>query len=251
MYNLNRTEPIVKEQFSGIIWKIRLSELSDLVAIETRDTEHKKAAFSVLDVRKNKVYFKEKTFDDSWDLNLTFIGKENLILNGYAPGSPESKGILSVDVNDGSILWQRFDIALNQVDERGVQVFDPRIQPRKYTWIDHISGEVIPPPIDLPPFTGLKLPLPGYFFTMPSFISHSEIVGDILGLEHEGKRMISFHEKTGNFLQQRLLVYQADKVLIDDILMSGIQKLQPEAFLIHRDHLLYVRNKQEITSYLV
>jgi hypothetical protein len=252
MYNPQKTQPLIAEQFSGIIWKIRLSATSNLVAVETRDTEHKKVTFSVLDIQNSRVLIKEKAYEESWNLNLAFIGEKNMILNGYEySGSPESKGLLSVDIRDGSILWQRFNIALNQADDRGVEVFDPRMQPRKYQWINHLNAEVLLSPSDPPAADTILFPEPDHSYTLPSFISHGEIIHEILHLDYAGKHFISFHEKIQNHIQQRVVVYQADKILIDDILISGIQKLQPEAFLIHRNHLLYIRKKQEIISYLV
>ena len=63
--------------------------------------------------------------------------------------------------------------------------------------------------------------------------------------------IICFHEKINHALQQRLIVYQGDKILHEDILISNIQKLQPESFFILNKQLIYIRNKDEIVSYFV
>ena len=52
-------------------------------------------------------------------------------------------------------------------------------------------------------------------------------------------------------MQQRLVVYQDDRIFIDDIIIDGIEKLQPESFFIANNRLLYVQNKNEIVSYFV
>lgn len=38
-------------------------------------------------------------------------------------------------------------------------------------------------------------------------------------------------------MQQRLIVYQQDSIFLDDIMISGIQKMQPEAFFIQNNQL--------------
>lgn len=52
-------------------------------------------------------------------------------------------------------------------------------------------------------------------------------------------------------MQQRLIVYQQNSIFPDDIMICGIQKLQPEAFFIQNNQLYYIRNKNELVSYLV
>ena len=52
-------------------------------------------------------------------------------------------------------------------------------------------------------------------------------------------------------MQQRLIVYQQNSIFPDDIMSCGIQKLQPEAFFIKNNLLFYIRNKNELVSYLV
>jgi hypothetical protein len=50
--------------------------------------------------------------------------------------------------------------------------------------------------------------------------------------------IISFHEKVQNNIQQRLLVYQDDTILLDEILIRDIQKLQPESFFMAKKPLV-------------
>ena len=40
-------------------------------------------------------------------------------------------------------------------------------------------------------------------------------------------------------------------IVIDDIIIDDIQKLQPESFFMMNKQLLYIRNKNEIVSYFV
>ncbi len=249
--NKNTLEPGLSELFSGLIWKVKIHR-SGIIAIETRNLELKQVLFSALNFLTGEIYFNEQVYQEVWNLSLAFAGEKNLILNAYEHAeTPESKGILSVTVNDGSIIWQKFNISLNQALDEGLQVYDTRVQPRKYYWIDQLTAEIKAPPLADPSDPEIIFPETDSSFVFPYFINHGVLAGELLALRYSDKVFISFHEIENDFLKQRLIVYQEDKVLIDDILISGIQKLQPEAFFIQQNHLFYIRNKQEIISYLV
>lgn len=243
--------PCLSEKFSGLIWKVQVHK-AGIIALETRNTEAKEVYFSAFNFSTGETYFKEKSFDEKWNLSLAFAGEKNLLLIAREhSNTPENKGIISVNTVDGSINWQKFNISLNEPREAGLQVYDSRIQPRKYYWIDHISGEVVSQPAGREAEDDLIFPEADPAFLIPSFIEHDILVGELMVLTNSDKVFLSFHERQGEFLKQRLVVYQEDKVLIDDILISGIQKLQPEAFFIQQNHLFYIRHKEEIVTYLV
>lgn len=246
-------QPVISEKFSGLIWKIKVQGPLGLMAVETRNSDLKQVAFTVLNFISGHVHFKEVSYNEQWNLSLAFIGDKNLVINGYGHSDrPESKGIMSVSLTDGSVIWEKFNISLNEVNASGIQVYDSRFQPRKFDWIDHLSSNAIEAPaLGQDPDSVILFPETDQSINIPSFIKHGEITGDILSLTFADKKILSFHEAKDGFFCQRLIVYQEDKVLIDDILISGIQKLQPEAFFIQQNHLLYVRDKREIISHLV
>ena len=249
----DRLYQVISERFDGLIWKVQINEKKSLIAIESRNSDLRKVAFTVLNYQTGDSYFKERVFEETWKLNLAFIGKENMVLTVFEQSnSPESKGLIAVNAQNGSLLWERYNISLNQANEGGMQVFDPRINPRKYYWINHENGGYITEPENNYPQTGFLL-FPELFnhSTLPGFISREEIVGEVASLITQGKTIVSFHEKINDNLRQRLLVYQDDNILLDDILIKDIQKMQPESFFIQNNNLFYIRNKNEIVSYLV
>jgi len=222
------------------------------LAVETRNTELKQVAFSAFNYITGKTYFKEKTFEEGWNLSLAFAGEENLILTGYKHlESPESKGVLSVNIRDGNLFWQRFNISLNQIHDDALQVYDSRLQPKKYTWLNHITAELIAAPSEIKVNSDIIFPKADNTFVIPAFVEHGSLAGELLILYFANKVFLSFHENEKGYFKQRIVVYQHDRVMIDDILISGIQKLQPEAFFMQRNYLFYIRNKEEIVSYLV
>jgi hypothetical protein len=245
---------VFSKKFKGLIWKIRIQENNEYMAIESRQLESRNACFTVLDLQTGKIYFKERSYLESMNLNLAYAAQENLILtiNEHAE-SPESKGLISINILNGEILWERYNFSFNQADSTGLQVFDPKIYPRNYLWINHLNAENINKQENNTSITPSNILFPDLFesYVLPDFIEHSLILGEISVLHKDGLTIVSFHEKMKNNIQQRLLVYQNDTIFIDDIVIDGIQKLQPESFFMIKNSLLYVRNKNEIVSYFV
>jgi hypothetical protein len=247
----NILHPALAANFSGIIWKLKTDE-SGIIAVETRDTSKKEVRFSAFSFITGETYFKEHIYEERWNLSLAFTTENNLVINSFEHAeTPESKGIISVNLKDGSVLWQKFNISLNLPQHNGLQVYDSRMQPRKYYWIEHLTGRNMAAPSIQPEDHGILFPEADKSFTIPHFIQHAPLAGDLSVLQYSDKVFLSFHELMDDHLRQRLLVYQGDKVLLDDILISGIQKLQPEAFFIQQNHLIFIRNKGEIISYLL
>ena len=184
---------------------------------------------------------------------LAYAAQKNLILtvNEHVE-SPESKGLISINVLNGEILWERYNFSFNQADSSGLQVYDPKIYPRNYLWINHLNAENISKQENSSTrISDLLFPDLFESYVLPNFIEHGLIIGQISVLHKDGLSIVSFHQKMKNNMQQRLVVYQDDRIFIDDIIIDDIQKLQPESFFMMNKQLLYIRNKNEIVSYFV
>lgn len=244
---------VFSEKFKGLIWKIRIHENNEYMAIESRHLESRNVAFTVLDLKTGKIFFKERTYLEPMNLYLAYAAQENLILtvNEHAE-SPESKGLISINILNGEILWERYNFSFNQANSSGLQVYDPKVYPKNYLWINHLNAERISKQENSPISTS-NLLFPDLFesYVLPDFIEHGLIIGQISVLHKDGLSIVSFHQKFENNMQQRLVVYQHDKIFMDDIIIDGIQKLQPESFFMLNNRLLYIRNKNEIVSYFV
>ena len=252
-FDSNKLKPILSEKIDGVIWKIELNENHDLIAIESRTIQSRKTSFSVFNYTTGDILLKEKSFRELWNLNLAYITENTLIItaNNQA-GSPQTKGITSINIHDAEVLWEHYNLSLHQVNDFGLQVFDPRISPRRLSWINHLNGEIITEVTNFESVNqSLLFPSIINQFKVPDFILSEEIIGDLSVLHFRDQTIISFHEKIKTKIHQRLLVYQDSSILLDQILIRDIQKLQPESFFVQKNHLFYVRNKNEIVSYLV
>lgn len=241
------------EKFSGLIWRVGIQEDKGYLAIESREIETKKVFFSVLNLQTGELFFKEKVFAESMNANLAYLSEHNLLLKlNENSESLECKGLIAIDLKSAEIIWEKYNFGLHQATSYGIQIFDPRIYPRKFSWVNHKTADLLPDPeTPLNEYSSLLFPEINRNYTFPDFLSHNLIIGDVWEVKINNLQIICFHEKIEDKLQQRLLIYQIGKVLHDDILIQNIQKLQPESFFIINKQLLYIRNKNEIVSYFV
>ena len=133
----------------------------------------------------------------------------------------------------------------------GPVVYNSQIQPKKLFLVDIKTGTSLrayEPNVDLelnnhiitahllPPqlLSTLTLPVKPY--------------GDMVQyLEHNNHRIVSLHTFLNSQLEQSIYVINNDGLIIyQDLLQNNIQKLQPEAFIVHINKLIYLKNRSEL-----
>jgi hypothetical protein len=250
----NKLKPALSEKFSAIIWKIEVDEAEAIIAIETRDRNSHSAAFSALNYKSGKCYFKEKSIENSWWWGLDKVHKGVVYLHGYKnESSPEHRGIIAWDALTGKTKWERFDYALDSVSDQGVLVYNPMIQPSKPELISAETGQTVKEKISA---NSVIIPIlfPKIYndlLSLPDFIPE-DVVKPIVHLAYKEVVCWSFHVKTNDGFAQNLIVTRNKEIILSDNLATGIQKLNPEAFFIHKSYLFYVRNNNyELVSYLL
>jgi hypothetical protein len=65
-------------------------------------------------------------------------------------------------------------------------------------------------------------------------------------LEHNNFRIVSLHTLQAGELKQYLFVMNGGETVYEDLLNADIQKLQPEAFIVHKNRLVYIKNKTDL-----
>lgn len=243
------------KKFEGLVWKILISSDHRYVAIESRSSEDKTVTFSTIELESGKDLIHDLLLPETWNISMAYAANNCLILTLFDHSLlPERKGIISIDAIKGTVNWERFNLSLSHADEHGLIVYDPKIQPEKHYRIDHQTAEILnDSDADSNYANSIQFPELLSHYKLPKGISEELILGNRSVLQSEDLEIVSFHQKVADtiYLEQRLLVYQGDKVFIDDILISGIQKYQPESFFICNNRLFYIRSKCEIVSYLV
>lgn len=238
------------EIFNGVIWKLLPDNNGRLIAIETRNSENRQTAFSVLNYETGETLLKEFQVDESWYLALSHIHENLIFITGYeSERSPISKGITAIDIARKTIRWQKFNYSFYDAWNEGIRVYNPNISPRRFEWLKYETGEVIHISNPTPLIFNIRIATQTTQDVLPLTSKSEKIIGDILSLAHQDLNIFSFHELFEGNLRLRLLITSNSTIVLDDILADGIQKQQLETFFIQQDHLFYIRNANQIVSY--
>lgn len=243
----------MSEIFTGIIWKVETDDFHPVVAIETRDIANRKTHFSAFNYETGECYFKEVSVEESWFWTLDKVYAGVILLHSYInESSPEHKGIIAINL-EGNIAWQQFNKTLLAVSTDGLIVYDSKIQPKRPELADVRTGALIRSNV-----IGYKLP--DREILLPQLKSIPEVsqplpvntVGPVFYQKYRDKKLLVFHTQTEQLFEQQLAVFQDGELILTDILAGNIQKLNPEAFFIQRNQLMFIRNdKHELVSYLL
>jgi len=247
-------KPSLVKKFDGIIWKIEIDDKFPIIAIESRNAETHTTAFSAYNFQSGECLFENLVVEDSWRWSLDRVSNKIIFIHSYlSDETPEHNGIIAIN-DQGNIIWQQYNKALRDISDEGLVVSDPKIQGKWLELLNPTNG------------TSLKSFIPNYRpvtrdITIPSFIFDKNILpvplsravaGEIAYLNYHNKLIFSYHIENNNTYTQKLLIYEGDKILLEDSLAINILKRNPEAFFISCSHLFCIRDeKREIVSYLV
>ncbi|MXV50692.1 DUF4905 domain-containing protein [Pedobacter sp. HMF7647] len=235
-------------RFSGTIWKIELDKIAGYLAIETRTSGQKYPDFSLFDYITGTCLFDQINFPEYEQWTLDKADSGHVLLHGYLrEGSPERNGII-VLTSKGQIAWQKFNYALEAVANGVAGIYNANVQPRRIEYVAVSNGgNTSQPDLSFDYFEDFRFPT----MTNQPVPGFEEIAGSLSHLQINGKSIYSFHRKAAGGYEQFLSLYQGDQLIFEEKIDGPIQKLNPEAFFIHQNNLFFIRNKNEIVSYLV
>jgi len=240
--------PFVAQQFSALIWKLETDTENDLLYVETRNQQEHTVAFSAFDLKNEKANFIELETEEKWLTGMSGGRKQILFLHGYKSAqSPEHKSIIALDGLTGKQLWADYNLSVEAFTKDGLLAADQRFQSKRLVLLDYQNGTMktgtnqmvlpdVPQEITWPEM--LRLP-PKNLFNIIS----ATITGEISCLKYNSYLIISLHTLNKGNLMQELYVIENEKLVYRDLLNENIQKLQPEAFVLTKNHLVYIKNK--------
>jgi hypothetical protein len=241
---------LIAEHFNGEIWRMEIDHMSHTLFAEIRNSEDRKVSFAAISLASGKTYFKNHTVDETWLTGIETAYNEVLLLHYYQTAAgPTHKGLAAIEASTGNLLWHNFNYSFDYLSANGPVVYDGRVQPPQYQLIDIKTGAlqrnlesqidvladnhvVVPQNIEVPP-TLPKLPVEPYR-------------NNVHYVEYNNLIIVSLHALWAGQMRQYLYVFKADQLIFEDILNTNIQKLQPEAFVLYRNQLIYLKDKVEI-----
>ena len=247
---------LISEKFTGVIWRMEIDSLSEVLFVEVRNNEDRKVSFSAISLASGKVLFTDLVTPEKWLTGIEAAYDGVLLLHFYQTETgPAHKGLLAVDAETGRVLWSNYSVTFDHLCDKGPVVYDARMHPRKFFLADVKSGatsRLYEPSVNQALKNNVVVPklIPADELPVKLFSFHP--YGNAVHyLKYNNFRIVSLHALKGGQLCQRLYIFDAGDAgnyveVYDDLLNEGIQKMQPEAFILHKNHLIYIKNMSEL-----
>jgi Domain of unknown function (DUF4905) len=243
--------PYIDYKFKSPVWRLEFDGLNDTIFVEIRDPNDKKVFFASISLKSGKVFFDMLQTEERWLTGIEAAYDGVLLLHNYqSETGPAHKGIIAVEGITGNILWNNYLYAFDHLSVNGPVIYDTRLQPPRLLLVDIKTGAITRP---YEPLVDIELNnhlvLPG--LVSPDFLPSLKLPllpfgNTIHYLEHNNLRIVSLHSLVSGALQQHLYILDDMNIVYEDLLNDDIQKLQPESFLIHKEQLIYLKNKSEL-----
>ncbi|MEX8548419.1 MAG: DUF4905 domain-containing protein [Mucilaginibacter sp.] len=247
----NQLKVIIDQPFSGLIWKLETDTENDLIYIETRNEKEHSAGFSSLNLKTGKLNFSELVSEEKWLVGLSGGRKGILFLHGYlSDQTPEHKAIIALNGETGKQLWTNYNLSLETFTQQGLLAADQRFQSKRLVLLDEKTGNV-KTGIDLNDLADDVQPIqiPQMLLLPPQNLAAliaGTITGGISCFNYNPYLIISLHTQKNEGYLQQLFVVENEAIIYQDLLNEQIQKLQPEAFVVIKNYLVYIKNKSTL-----
>jgi hypothetical protein len=244
-------QPLISQTFGSTIWRLQIDGQTGIMAVELRNEQDKQTSFASLNLITGEVYFDNLLMPERWLTGIEAVYNGVILLHYYKhENGPEHKTIIAVDAKTSEELWSNYNLAFDHLSVNGPVAYNTSIQPKKLLLIDVLTGQTLRPydaTLDKPLVQEIVIPdmvtanqmVPGSLPDEP----HGNMVHY---LNHNSYRIVSLHTFKNGALQQHLYILKDADVVYYDLLNRHIQKLQPEAFVLHKNTLIYIKNKAEI-----
>lgn len=243
--------PFISEKFDGDIWRIEAdSYTGNTLFVEVRSSEDKLVSFASINLATGNLNFKSLTTPERWFTGIEAAYDGVLLLHGYqSENSPVHKGLTAIDAVTGETLWSNYSYAFDHMTINGLVAYNVQIQPKKLFTVDIKTGlatGTYSPGTDTEPLNHIILPriLPVSY--LKEALEIEPYGNNMHYLEFNNLRIVSLHSSKAGILKQHLYIMDDHEIVYEDILNTDIQKIQPEAFILHNNSLIYIKNKSEL-----
>ena len=245
--------PFINKQFSWPIWRMEIDSLSGILFVELRNSEEKKVAFGAADLHTGQIFFNDVTTPERWLTGIEAAYNGVLLVHNYlSENGPVHKGLTAIDGTSGKTIWSNYTMAFDHLSVNGPVVYNAQIQPKKLFLADVKTGETLrayQPVLDTALDNGISIPqkMPTHFLHNLQLPTPEPYGNTIHYMEHNYYRIVSLHTFFQEKLKQHLYIINTEGAIVhQDLLNSDIQKLQPEAFVVHKNKLIYLKDRSAL-----
>ncbi|MCX8010147.1 MAG: DUF4905 domain-containing protein [Ignavibacteria bacterium] len=270
----NKVKKLFSHSKGRQIWRIMLSNLGHLI-LEERDLSAKKVYFSCFNYSSGKSYWIDKQFlsEDFW-IGIETVQDDILVLHKFEkPDFPTHKGIIAVDLNTGSLLWNNNELVFDFIDDDKIYASKTKFESREFFILKCKTGEVISSVgndvqliNEIRELVDEESKYAAYLF--PTQLSNEEnfqeesklvlrTIGDTkyLGyvefINFASLFIFNCYEKIiDSSLVNKLYIYDksSQKILFSEVLNQSTPAPIPDSFFIYEDILYFIKNKNEIVA---
>ena len=256
--------------FNASVWNIISHPDNAILFIETRNESELLATFHALDMKSGAFLWRELLLDEPWWVGMSGAIDNILVLHAYQDGTdPEKKYLIGYDFRRQVELWRVSGFSWSYPEEGKLFGYLEEQGERKPAKLHLETGKIDWVPENGPPVMqpsaqdkniGLQYPFhyteeSEYFGTVAEFLKmriKSHPVKALEYLEYQDLIAISYYlyqDKTlANFL---LVVNTQQEVLLHEKLQDGLEGVGMNTFFVMEDHLIYIKNKNQIVGYLL
>lgn len=241
--------PFISKIYQAPVWRMDIDESSQTLFLEIRDHEAKQVSFSALSLQNGDTYFEGLTTPERWLTSIEAVYNGVLLLHNYQSATgPVHKGLTAIDGTSGKELWSNFTLAFDHLSVNGPVVYYAQLQPKKLFLIDVKTGNTLRgygQVLDQPQYNQIISPE-----LMPAaevnnlYLPLSVHANAVHYISYNSFRIVSLHTLLQEHLEQHLFIFNEEGTLLyHDLLNNAIQKMQPEAFVLHNNQLIYLKNR--------
>ena len=246
--------------FEGVIWNMLVSPGHGTLVLEVRDKERKRVTFSALDSRGGKFIWRDKSFDESWWINLGAVSDNVIVFTVYMEtNNPDKKGVFAYHIFEDRMLWWNNDFSIVSVSNAVVEDVSSKYGFRQAT-LDIMTGqEVSGKQVEQSAHAPVTRPHQylaehSYFGTVKTFLEQKFNLSPLISLEyleHDSLVFISFYVQE-NELANYLIIISADgSLLVKEKLDEQLKGIGLGTFFILSSCVIFVKNKGELVSYKI
>jgi hypothetical protein len=265
-------------QPGGIIWRILFSPQNTIVG-ETRDQEIKSTKFFCVDARTGKSIWNEIEFDEPWWIGIEAVYDKWIILHRFArPDMPEHRGIYTIELATGKLLWRNDDLTYWFVHDQKLYAYKYIFEKRIGYEIDIETGSILHEYSEnlddlhelrktaqkINTETQADLIFPELFINTRNDLTVETIVRQITAknalqdsieiLLQNKILFVSYYqreeESEDSTLRNVLTMYdtQKERTLFTEVLMHNMRIPSPDTFFVKDTFVYFVKNQRILTG---
>lgn len=241
--------PFIQKQADGLIWRIEIDALSDTIFLEERSEADKKVSFSSINLKSGELNFTGLETPERWLTGMEGAFDGILLLHHYqSEKSPAHKAVIAIN-NKAETVWSNYTYAFNHMSQNGPILFNSQIQPRKLFLADVHTGAILrnyEPVIDNELANNIIWPNAASADIVKHLLNVEPHGNIVHSLDYNNFRIVSLHTLANGQLKQQLYIWHGNNLVYEDLLATGIQKMQPESFMLYKNWLIFIKNKCEL-----